>query len=77
MNSGSFDWRVFLRSQRSCISIIFIEGFCLKWYEVKEPTLKHIEQIPYDELLNACLSMPTVHEIQLLQQEIRKQNDKT
>ena len=76
MPSPEFDWRVFLRSQRSCISIRFIEGFCLKWYGVKEPTLKHIEQIPYDELLNACLSMPTVHEIQLLQLEILKQNGK-
>ena len=66
-----FDWREFLKGERGRISIRFIECY-FSDRGIQEPTLKQIALISYDDLISSYLSMPTVKEIQLLQQEINR-----
>jgi hypothetical protein len=62
------DWRKFLKAQRSRSAIHFIDEYFADRGE--DPTPELIKRISEDELLSSWISINTMKEIQLLQQNI-------
>lgn len=63
------DWREFLKAERGRGAIKAIEDH-FKCRGIKEPSLKQIKSMSKDDLLSMIISIPTMKEIELLQQKI-------
>lgn len=70
------DWKEYLKGHLNSRIIHFID-LHFRSLSVKNPTMKDISEIPEDRMMNSWLSIPSMKELMLFQQQLKENGLKT